>query len=76
MSKNHFAIQGHYDLDLRPSDPKINRGHLLVMINLQVKYDDSVINDIGNHLVYQHTDIPTDQHWQTIYPSSLKGDKK
>ena len=34
------------DLDLWPSDPKINRGHLLVMINLHAKYEDSVINDI------------------------------
>ena len=34
------------DLDLCPSDPKINRGHLLVMINLHVKYEDSVMNGI------------------------------
>ena len=27
-------------------DPKINRGHLLVMTNLHVKYKDSVINGI------------------------------
>ena len=34
------------DHDLGPSDPKINRGHLLVMTNLHVKYEDSVINGI------------------------------
>ena len=34
------------DLDLWHSDPKINRGHLLVMTNLHVKYEDSVINGI------------------------------
>ena len=34
------------DLDLRPSDPKINRGHLLAMTNQHVKYEDSVINGI------------------------------
>ena len=28
------------------SDPKINRGHLLVMTSLHVKYEDSVINGI------------------------------
>ena len=27
-------------------DPKINRGYLLVMTNLHVKYEDSVINGI------------------------------
>ena len=47
MSGNHFDIQGHYesycDLDLRSSDPKINRCHLLVMANLHVKYEDCVI---------------------------------
>ena len=35
MSGNHFNIQGHYDLDLRPSDPKFDRIHLLVMTNIR-----------------------------------------
>ena len=34
------------DLDLCPNDPKINRGHLLVITNLNVKYEDSVMNGI------------------------------
>ena len=34
------------DLDLCPRDPKINRGHLLIMTNLQVKYEHSVTNGI------------------------------
>ena len=41
MSGNNFAIQGH--CDLWPTDPKINRGHLLVMTNLHVKYEAFVI---------------------------------
>ena len=31
MSWNNFDIQGQCDLDLWPSDRKINKGHLLVM---------------------------------------------
>ena len=46
ISGNHFNIQGNRDLDLCPCDPKINRGHLLVMTNLHVKYEDAVINGI------------------------------
>ena len=57
MSGNHFDIQVQCDLDLGPSEPKINRGHLLVMTNLQVKYEGSVINgfqDIsGNYFIIQ-----------------------
>ena len=44
ISRNHFDIQGHCDLDLKPSDHKINRGHLLVKSKLQVIYEDLVIN--------------------------------
>ena len=43
MRGNHFAIQGHSDLDLEPTDPKIKRGHLLVKTNRHVKYEDFVI---------------------------------
>ena len=39
-SGNHFTISGHRDLDLWPSDLKINRGHLLVMINVPMKFHD------------------------------------
>ena len=44
ISENHFNVQGHCDLDLRPSDPEINRGHLLDIVNLHVKYEDFVLN--------------------------------
>jgi hypothetical protein len=33
-------IQDPCDLDLWPSDLNINRGHLIVMINLHAKYED------------------------------------
>jgi hypothetical protein len=35
-----FFNQGPCDFDLWPSDLKINRGHLLIMTNLHVKYED------------------------------------
>ena len=62
------------DLDIWRSDPKINRGHLLVMTNLNVKYEHwrmvfKIIS--GNHLVYRPTDRPTNRHTdinKTIYP--------
>jgi hypothetical protein len=44
MSWNYTNIQGPCDLDLWPSDPKINNGHILVMTNQFVKYEDFVIN--------------------------------
>ena len=43
MSGIHFEIQGHCDLDLWPTDHKIDRGHLLVLTNLHVKYEEFVI---------------------------------
>ena len=39
-SGNHFTISGHRDLDLCPSDLKINSGHLRVMINVPMKFHD------------------------------------
>ena len=51
------------DLDLWRSDPKINRGHLLVMTNQHVKYEDFVIYIVfkiisGNHFNIQgHCDL-------------------
>jgi hypothetical protein len=39
-----YSIQCPCDLDLWPSDPKIYRGHVLVMTNLYVKDEDIVIN--------------------------------
>ena len=39
-SKNHFTASGHCDLDLLPSDLKINRGHLPVMTNVPMKFHD------------------------------------
>ena len=50
MSRNHFAIQGHCDLDHRPTDSKINRGHLQVKIDRQVKYEDFVISNFQDNL--------------------------
>ena len=37
------------DLDLSPSDSKINRGHLLVMTNQHVKYEDFVVYSIQDN---------------------------
>ena len=37
---NHFNFQGLGNLDLWPSDPKINRGHSLVITKLHIKYED------------------------------------
>ena len=39
-SENHFTVLSHPDLDLWPSDLKINRGHLRVMINVPMKFHD------------------------------------
>jgi hypothetical protein len=44
MSSNHSDLKVPCDLDHWPSDPKINRGHLLVVTNHYVKYEDFVIN--------------------------------
>jgi hypothetical protein len=75
-SRNHFTISGHCDLDLWPSDLKINRGHLQVMINVPMKFHDPspkrswVI--IGNHLVDEPTDRPTDM-CKAKYPLFFEG---
>jgi hypothetical protein len=39
-SGNHFTVSRHRDLDLWPTDLKINRGHLQVMINVPMKFHD------------------------------------
>ena len=68
---NHFVIQVHCDLDLRPSDPIINRGHLLVKTNLYVKYEDFVINGFHDNQRKPYglqTNIS-----KTIYPLFLEG---
>jgi hypothetical protein len=39
ISGNHSDIKGPCELDLWPHDPKIDRGHPLVMTNHYVKYD-------------------------------------
>jgi hypothetical protein len=44
MSETQTIIQGPCDLDLCHSDPKINRGQLLVMANQYVKYEDFINN--------------------------------
>jgi hypothetical protein len=49
MKGNHTNIQGPCDLDLWPSDPKINRGHLLVMTNQYVKYEDFVMHSFQDN---------------------------
>ena len=36
---NRFSCKGHTDLDLWPTDLKINRFHLLVMTNTPTKYE-------------------------------------
>jgi hypothetical protein len=35
-----FFSHGPCDLDLWPNDLKINRGNLLIMTNLHIKYED------------------------------------
>jgi len=37
-SGNHLTVLSHYDLNLWPSDLKINRGHLPVIINVPMKF--------------------------------------
>jgi hypothetical protein len=49
MSGNHTNIQEPCDLDLWPSAHKINRGHLVVMTNQYVKYEDFVINSFQDN---------------------------
>ena len=59
INGKHFDIEGQWPW---PSDPKINRGHLLVMANLHVKYEDFVLYTFqeisGNHFDIQgHCDL-------------------
>jgi hypothetical protein len=42
--RNHFDIYGPCDLDLCPSYPEIDMGHLLFMSNQYVKFEDFVVN--------------------------------
>ena len=44
LSGNQFYINEHCDLDLWPTEPKINGDHVLIETNHHVKYEDSVIN--------------------------------
>ena len=51
-SVHYFSIEGHCDLNLWPSDPKINRCHLILLTILYMKYEDFVINGFqDNHLL-------------------------
>ena len=43
FSGKHFEIHGHYVLDIWPQN---NKGQVLVMTNLHVKYKDFVIYSI------------------------------
>ena len=68
------------NLDLWPRNPKVNRGHLLVMTNHHTKLEDpwamsSLVID-RTRFVYGLTYRPTNQGidmCKAIYPSSLKG---
>ena len=67
-----------HDLDLKPSDPKINMGHLQVITKLHVKYKGSVMNGFHDNQLKPFglpTDIPTNQPTlvKQYTPSSLKG---
>ena len=44
ISGKSFNIQGHCDLELRPSDCKSSMGHLIVMTNHLVEYRNLLIN--------------------------------
>ena len=61
-----------------PTDPKINRGHLLVMTSLHVKYEDSVIKGIIDNQRKPFglpTNIQTNIS-KTIYPHFFEGGHK
>jgi hypothetical protein len=58
ISGNHSDISGPCDLDLWPSDPKINRVHLLVVTNQYVKYMDFVI------ITFQDNQQKPFWHWR------------
>jgi hypothetical protein len=76
MSENHFDNYG--SRDLWPSDPKINKGHLLVMTDQYVKYKNFVktVYKIisGNYVVHRRTDRRTLAKQYT--PSYSKGTYK
>ena len=66
MSGNHFDIQGNCDLGHRPSNPKINEAYLLDMANLDVKYENFVVNGFQDNQRKPYG-LPTDIS-KTIYP--------
>jgi hypothetical protein len=45
-SGNNLDIYGTCDIDLWQSDPNINRGHLQVMTNQYVEYEEILINSV------------------------------
>ena len=92
-SRNHFfyfrvtviltfdlvTISGHRDLAIWPSDLKINRGHLRVMINVPMKFHDPrpkrswvIIRKPFGGRTDRRTDKPTDM-CKTIYPLFFEG---
>ena len=68
-------LKCHCDLDLLPRNPKINRGHLLVMTNPNTKLEDpwamSYLVIDRTRFVYRPTDRSTFAKQYT--PSSSKG---
>jgi hypothetical protein len=72
---NRFCLQGQCDLDLWPLDPKINRGHLLVMTNHHTKFE--VPRPKGSLVITRkpfglRTDGPTDRQVQSNIPPFLR----
>jgi hypothetical protein len=39
LIRNHFYLQGQYDLDLWPLNPKTNSGHILAKANAPLKFE-------------------------------------
>jgi hypothetical protein len=65
-----FWSQGPCDVDLWPSDLKINRGHLLNMTNLHAKYEDCGSRNLK--LLGGQAFFSQGSHDLDLWPSDLK----
>jgi hypothetical protein len=80
ISRSHFDIKGHYDLDLWSSDPKINRGinslWLITRWNMKTLWwiVFKIINE--NYAVYRWTDRPTLAKQYTFFEGGHKNAAK
>ena len=67
ISGNHFNIQGHCKFTI---DLVINRGHLLVMTNHLVKYENLMINK------FQENEWKPFWHSKSLLPVNCQSDPK